>query len=811
VSGEDVRAVVGAVLIGLTGILLPAGPAAAASAPIYRFHIAAQPISKALEAFAAQANLSIAYPDDLARVRGNALDGRYSGQQALSRLLSGTGLDFTFVDGETVQVVHRPAAVAATPAQQSSALESVTVTGTKRPALLEELPNSAAVVNGDRLVAADILSTDQLMGALAAFSTTNLGPGRNKIFLRGLSDGSFSGRVQSMVGIYLDNTPINFSAPDPDIQLIDMERVEVLRGPQGTLYGSGSIGGIYRMVTRKPDPHVFGGWISFRGSTTEGGDQGASISGAVNVPLVEDRLAARIVGYRLRETGYIDDIRMHENNINGSDISGARGMLRWILSDRWTLDLSATFQRIEQHDSQYAVAEAGPYKRQNFVAQPYLDDLTVGSATLHAELDWASLTSSTSVVGREVDQQNDATLGVPRFVPLSGIPSPFLARRDIAVISHETRLVSPAYGSLRWLAGLFFLRNREIYDATLTVPGAAGLLNSPSDVVYSESRREVAVEAAAFGELEWYLSDSLSLTGGLRVSRNHTGVVSGASGPALSASSAVEALTSVNASRARTSVLPKAALSYRLDDDLTVYLRAEQGFRMGGINIVRGVAGDGEDANGFDPDRLWNFDLGVKSRWFDDRLQINAAIFYILWRDVQTEQLLANGLTYVTNAGTGRNVGIELEMVARPVDGLEISANLLFNEPELYNLNPALGLNPKEARLPGIADMTAGVDIAYNFPLTAGFEGRVAFAFAYTGHSRLLFDKTLSPIMGDYHVGNLMLSASRGGLTLGVSVDNLWNTAGNTFAFGNPFSLPFEHQTTPLRPRTFSLFARYAF
>ncbi len=794
----------------LTGIFLVGlcGQAAAAATP-RQFSIPAQPVGKALIAFAVQANISVSLPEELAvPIQGNAVTGRYLPRQALSRLLAGTGLEFEFVDDETARI-YRASRPAFPQASVLPVLESVTVTGTKRTVLLQDLPTSAAVVQGNALVQAGVVSTEELGGLVAAFTTTNLGPGRNKIFLRGLSDGSFNSRIQSIVGIYLDDTPVNFSAPDPDLQLIDIDRVEVLRGPQGSLYGSGSIGGIYRIVTNRPDLTDFGGWAAARGAVTQGGGAGHSVEGALNVPLVTDRLGLRVTGYAGQDGGYLDDTRLGEKNINGSNIAGGRLMLRWSASDRWTVDLAASFQNIDQDDSQYYAREAGPFMRASFVRQPYQDHIAIGSLTVHGDLGWADLTSSTSVIGRDVDTQYDATLSVPRFVPLQDIPSPFDMRRRIDMISHETRVVSSVLSPFRWLAGVFFLRNREHYDATLTVPGAGEVFSGqgfPSDTVYSEIRRETATEAALFGELEWSFTDVLALTLGARLVQNTTALQAGTGGIAGAP------LPVVDSRRRAVNVLPKAVVSYKAFSDILVYARAEEGFRMGGINInTPGEADEPTNGKGFDSDRLWTFDLGVKSGWLDGRLQANMAFFYVLWRDVQTEQLLPNGLTFVTNAGNGYNIGFELEVAARPIDDLEITANLLVNTPELGNLNLALGVSPNEARLPGVANITAGFSVSYGFPLGAGFKGRAGFNYAYTGHSLLLFDKSVSPVMGNYQYGNLVLSVSRGSVTAGVTIDNIWNTGGNSFAFGNPFSLPFEHQVTPLRPRTFGLFVHYDF
>ena len=773
----------------------------------------------ALIAFSDQANMSVSYSDvDIRTLRNSELIGQVEPEEALRRLLAGTGLGFRFVDAASVRIIRLPPVRAKAPEpekpQPQGMISEVTVTATKRSERLQDTATSAAVLPNPGLWQGGIADTAGLDSFIAGFSTTNLGPGRNKVFVRGLSDGLFVGRTQSAVGIYLDETPINFSAANPDLRLVDMEQIEVLRGPQGMLYGSGSIGGVYRMVTNKPDLAQTSGRIALAGSLTQGGQGNKSIDGMLNLPLVTDRIGLRLVGYFDGNGGYIDDIRLNDRNINASHVYGGRGMLRWEISDRWTLDLASTIQYIDQDDSQYSTTEAGPFKRDNYVGQPYGDRVIINTVTVGADLDWANLISSTSVIDRDISAQYDATLGVPRFVPLSGIASPFRTNRDIEMISHESRLTSAGGGAIRWLLGGFFLRTRETYDASLTVPGAGGIFAGtgfPSDRVYQESRNEGVTELALFGNLEWYLSDSFSVDIGARIFRNAFDVTSMVSGVAIGGQAAAQGR------RAQTDAVPKLVFSYRAADDLLIYLRAEEGYRTGGVNIdtpIMAVSleddGPASQVSVFRDDKLWNVEMGIKSEWLQGRLTLNAAGFFVNWKNIQTDQLLPTGLTYVTNAGNGRNLGGEIELAVKPWPDLEIMANLLVNSPHLTTINSALGLEPGD-ELPGIADLDAGAAVTYTFRLMDAFDGRIAFTYTYVGKSKLFFDENSTASMGGYQIGNLVVAITRGGLEFGISARNLWNSRGNSFAFGNPFSLPFQHQVTPVQPRTVGVFANYQF
>jgi len=311
-----------------------APPALAASPPSYEFRIAGKPLSEALIDFAVQSNLSIGGVSACAG-RTEGLNGRYTVEEGLRRLLDGANCRFRRVASDTVRILpmerieaapvtEGPAPPPPPPAPSEQVLQEVVVTATKRAAVVDQLPYAVSALGSEALKDAGAVDIDDVASQLASFSTTNLGPGRDKILLRGLSDGVFTGRTQSTVGVYLDNVPITYNAPDPDLHLGDLDTVEVLRGPQGTLYGGGTMSGIYRIVPRKPELDELSG--SFRGGVTStlGGGLSDQVEGAINAPLVKDRLAIRAMAYQDIEGGYIDDINLRQNQIDRSVRTGGR-------------------------------------------------------------------------------------------------------------------------------------------------------------------------------------------------------------------------------------------------------------------------------------------------------------------------------------------------------------------------------------------------------------------------------------------------------------------------------------------------------
>lgn len=323
------------------------------------FEIFSQPVSEALIAFALQGNLSIGLQEETAAaIVSPRVSGLYSASDGLRLLLSGTGLNFEFIDERTVRVYRDTATRAApnqtTPDQRPGspiqnvdrvAFEELLVTSTKRARDPQDVAVSVASVGAEQINAMGVRDTDGLVALVAGLSTTNQGPGRNKIFLRGQSDGPIAERTQSTVGIYIDESPLVYSDTNPDFRLVDVERIEVLRGPQGTLFGAGSLGGTFRIITNKPDPTETLGEISVSGAVTNSGTPSYTADGMINIPLSEGRSAVRLAAFYDTFGGFIDDIRLNEDDINKAEILGGRMTYATDIRDSWSAILTGNAQK----------------------------------------------------------------------------------------------------------------------------------------------------------------------------------------------------------------------------------------------------------------------------------------------------------------------------------------------------------------------------------------------------------------------------------------------------------------------------------
>ncbi|HEY0437110.1 MAG TPA: TonB-dependent receptor, partial [Phenylobacterium sp.] len=643
-------------------------------------------------------------------------------------------------------------------------------------------------------------SFDEVAGQMVSVAVTNLGSGRNKIFVRGLSDGAFTGKTQSTVGLYLDDVPITYNAPDPDLRLVDVDRVEVLRGPQGTLYGSGSIGGIVRIVTARPDPQGADGEVSAEAMATQHGDLSDAFEGMANLPLAHGRAAVRAVAYSDQRGGYVDNPLLRLRDVNSSRRWGGRLAGLAELPQDWTLEAGLARQSIHTADSQYTQGPDGPLTRDARVREPHVNDFSEVSLEAAHSGAGADLKVSTAFIDHELETRYDAT-GAFRAAGGSTTGGAFDEDKRIRLWVTEGLMTSKGPGRLRWLAGAFASYAGEMDAAALT--GVRPPV--PSRSIYR--RRDRLSEAAVYGELTYDVTPRLSATLGARVFAtrvsSHAGAFSLAQAP----------LAPMRGRLTDQGVAPKVRVSYAVTPDAVVYLQVQEGYRAGGFNIPAAAGGGAAPERAparFRPDHLWNYELGAAAPLFDGALLLRGAVFHADWRGLQTDQRLATGLPFTVNIGDGSNTGVEAEAVWRPDEHLQVRANVLVEDPQITraaNVFPAR----RDIGLPGVPFNMGAGSVRYRWPLTAALDAELTGQLSYVGRSYLTFDGGTGNRMGGYGSGRIGAALSGHGWRVSAYVDNVADARGNTFAFGNPFSRARASQATPQRPRTlgFALARRF--
>ncbi|MGH6695854.1 TonB-dependent receptor domain-containing protein [Sphingopyxis sp.] len=766
------------------------GLAATDPAHARSFDIPPGPLGEVAARLGAQAGITIAVPDpDIAARRSPGVRGDFPVREALDRALQGTGAEAIFYDRTTVRLVRgravpkrpprpKPAPPKA-PAVQVDPTDIV-VTASKQNVPLDSFPGSAKIVglDSDWLARSAPGGTAAITAVLPTLNATNLGRGRNKIYVRGIADSSFNGPTQATVGQYLGDVRLSYNAPDPDLNLYDLDRVEVLAGPQGTLYGAGSIGGIVRLVPNGPDSSSAFASASVGVSATRFGGVGGDVAAMVNLPLAQGRMGLRVVAYGAREAGYIDDPGRKRRDINSGHNFGQR--LIWRIDDvaGWTVDVGGVNQRIRSDDGQYLLRGEPPLERRNSLSQPFRNEYHLAYVTARRPMGRGELVSTSSVARQDLSTVFDAT-----GTGAAAAPRRFEEQNDFTFWSHETRL-SGGGAKTPWVAGLAAIHNVSRVSRWLGPPDA------PEQIAGVRNRQ---LELSLFGQATLPVTRSLHLTMGGRLSMGRGAgrlVGDGSDGPE-------------ETSKRRAQFAATVALDWRLSPSLSIYSHYQEGFRAGGFAVA--PAGSATGGQEFRSDELGQVELGV--RWRDrdrDRLSLRAALFAVDWNNVQADLVDEGGLPYTANIGNGRIYGLDGEIQWRATPSLTLTAAAFLNQSFLYDVPPEFG-EPNKNTLPNIPDDGLRLGVAWRTRLARNASLTVDASFRGFGKSNLGVGRLLDVSQGNYGVVGIgaRLGFPRFGLSLDIS--NLRDTRANSFAFGNPFGLAGRNQITPVRPRTIRL------
>ena len=771
-------------------------------------------LEDAIRELSRQTGASIGFRDPgFAELRVRPVRGRFTAGQALERMLADSGVRARRVAPAAYLIERLPKraprrvapAPPPSPAPAAPELEpqEIVVTGTKRDVPLSAYPGGVQIIDGDRLTAADGLrGTGAIEARVASVVSTHLGPGRNKLFIRGIADSSFVGPTQATVGQYWGNSRITYSAPDPSLKLYDVRSVEVLEGPQGTLYGAGSLGGVVRVVPQAPDLTSFGGSAWAGAQAIQHGQPGVDGGAVLNLPLIEDRLALRALAFGSIEGGYIDDHGRGLEDVNEVRTVGGRAALRFEPGDDWTIDVNGVGQRIDGADGQYAERGGDGLSRSSTIAQPYenefwLVDLVVrkqwGSLELTSSLGYARQYAFEEFEGAELVDPAD-----PALMPeASASPAAYSQTNRIQMITAETRLARRGPDGTGWLVGVSLLHNEARANRRMAAPDVRSSLTGV--------RNEVD-EATLYGEGTVAPIDRLTLTFGGRLT--HSRLTGDAEDVA--ALSAFRYDPGARADREETRLLPSAALAWRSSDELTLFARYQQGFRPGGIAVRR------DFIQRFTGDRVATTEVGA--RYSDTGFDLSLSGSWSVWSDIQADLIDGFGFPTTANVGDGRVLSVGVASRWRPVPGLEIDAALYLNDSKVTDrmvvtLPASTGLDLPDRtldldnfeRLPNIADATGRIGITYATPLSGNLGLDVSSFARYVGKSTLGVGPILGQLQGDYVDTGLevRIGTQRRGISL--SLTNLLDARGNRFALGSPFQIRDRNQITPLQPRSIRL------
>jgi iron complex outermembrane recepter protein len=596
--------------------------------------------------------------------------------------------------------------------------------------------------------------------------------------------------------------------------LFDLERFEVLRGPQGTLYGSGSMGGTVRVLFNKPT-NEYQTQAHAAVETMAEGATGYEADGMINMPF-GDQLAARVVAYHHEHGGYIDNLRLGIDDINDEEASGGRVLLRYQPNEKLTVDLAAHVQR---EDAAVSVWEhtVGEYQSRTATQLPVKDDFELYNLTLKWDLGFATLTGVGSFFERDLLVTIDGTRFLQGILPQLPPPlrPPFVESvlhqpQDIEDRSYELRLGSNGSGPLAWTLGAYF-EQRDAFTSSQHVKTdpITGLRVVPTVFAFHRDIRDVLEQRAVFGELSYDIMPALTLTLGGRYFDYDKEVT----GRMLVPFAPFGFLTTTGPTTSRSDedgFVSKVGLAYRFGEHVLAYAQVNQGFRPGGVNQVPGLD---QTLAPYEADSTWNYELGLKSRWFDEQLQLNLAAFRIDWDDMQVTGVSRTNaaVRFIANAGAARIDGIELEATAAPLAGLQIALSGAYLDARLRENQSNADLTApglKDDRIPNVPEYSAALALEYGRPLGAALHGSMRTDVTYVGETTSEFRPTSAFFerIDAYTLTNVRLRLADDDATwnLDLYVDNLFDE----LAIGRVLSSPFGFDLTlSSPPRTIGIAA----
>jgi iron complex outermembrane recepter protein len=679
---------------------------------------------------------------------------------------------------------------------QPLALEAITVTARLREEALVDVPFSIAAPSDNTLRLRGVDNIEAVAANVAGFSVQNLGPGQSQVAMRGASSGQIArdqAGVKEQVGAYLDDSPVSLSLFTPDLDLFDVSRIEVLRGPQGTLFGAGSMAGTVRYISNQPELGTSAVFGEVGGHWVGGGSPGSTARLGYNVPL-GDRAALRFVGYSNRQGGWMDAVQPDftvNQDVNGSDRAGIRAALRFEANPRLTLTPRVVYQRFKADGWNRIDAFnilANPWtttrppvtlgEREQFtqIAEPVTDEFLLADLNLQYNLGRMTLSSITGYTDRDILVIRDATALTGSVTGGSfgasddvyTLDSPLRDATTSKVFTQELRLAGGT-DQLRWVVGGFYSNNQRDYAQSLLVVGSDSLIAAEDppiicptgcapgwtqgtrgarvDELYYSTLSYDMKQSALFGEATYAVSDQLSLTAGLRYynfTEDRLLVFDGI----FAVSQGDTGTTDANG------VAPRFMLSYKPSENLTLNAQASRGFRLGGINDpLNQPLCSAADSTTFSPlagswkdETAWNYEVGAKSQLAGGRASLNLSAFYMDIRDLQLTVTAGScSSRLILNADKARALGAEVELTASPNENLDVSVSVGLNNAKLassfLDVNDSVIAGIADGnRLPSVPQIQASAAGTYGWPIAPGSRAFVSASWQHVGSRFTLID-----------------------------------------------------------------------
>jgi outer membrane receptor protein involved in Fe transport len=731
--------------------------------------------------------------------------------------------------------------------QQSASGGEIVVTAQKRVEALSDVAQSVSVVGGETLERQQADNLQDYLALVPGLSLTGETRGVSRISLRGINTGG----VAATVGVYVDDVPFGSSSGlangailAGDFDTFDVARIEVLRGPQGTLYGASSLGGVLRFVTNAPNPERFEGKAQVSLEDVAHGGLGYSGTAVVNVPL-SSKIAFRASGFYRKDSGFVDSIGNNpvtslidptdviipgsrvDKDINELKSYGGRASLLFNATDNFSVRLGAIFQNTNSANSDYVEVNPvtldqlyGGLVQSRYLEEPTKIKYRIYSAVADWDFGFANLTSSTSYGKFSEHLKRDWTLvtgltgpGMPLGPVVDlvyGTGNPRLSALLDQTTStnkfvQEFRLASPDNDRFEWLLGAFYTHEKSGIDPQniLAVDAISGEPISDIPLLVEIFLRSKYREYAAFANGTYHVTPKFDVTFGGRISKNKQSAEQRLTGDLLGG--AVIAFEGLKSSESvfTYSVAPR----YELTENTSIYARVASGYRPGGPNVL--PPGAPAPAT-YDADRLTSYETGIKADWFQRRLSLDLAAFYLDWKDIQLFAQV-NGVGINANGGTAVSKGFEFTLTGRPIDGLSLSLNGAYTDAHLTkDTDPAVGGFDGDP-LPYVPDWSFGFNADYEWPITDTLNAFVGSSISYVSDRTPDFGTRNADgelvHLDSYETVDLRAGVETGRWIVQAYVRNLFDTQGITgIVTLDPGTFPNDAGAIGItRPRTVGL------
>jgi iron complex outermembrane receptor protein len=734
----------------------------------------------------------------------------------IRRVLAGS-TTILFASLATAQSTQ-PAAVGAT---SNSELEEVIVTATRRSESIQNVPSQVTALTSSTLDEIHARDLNDFAGFVPGLSFSSTGPSTNLLVVRGITTGS---QLSSATGVYLDDIPLGASTSNGvgyqslNVNTFDLNRVEVLNGPQGTLYGATSLGGTVRYIANAPELKDFDVEVGAQVSSTEHGGIDHAYTAMLNMPIA-DIAAVRIDGYQVYDSGYAKDPVNGRDNQGWARSEGGRVAVLLQPTDELEITLRASTQHIPSESANVSFRDPvtrqpiyGTYDQDYPTFQPSNYSLTLYSATLSYDMPWAKLSSITGLQTNNGTSYTDNSLIYDAALAAFGAggdPWSLYVNTTTKKFTQEFRLASHESEHFQWLAGAF-LSNEKTFETVdlfdYSTPAGTFFGLSPFTSFLPSTYREYA----AYADGTIFFTKQFELGLGLRYSRQKQAYDETVSGLLATGSAAV--LTPPVATSDQSVMTYLFNPKFHITDDVMVYGRAASGFRPGGPNFV---LSPGLGNPTFAPDRLWSYELGEKSSFLDKRATLNFDVYDILWKDIQVT-VSNGGVNQLENAGTARVTGAELAFNYRVLSALTLGGSAAYTNARLTSTAPVIGVASVGDRLPLSPRFNFALMGTYDVDLVEGYTGSINVTDRWIGERNAGFGTAISPQyqLDSYNITDLNFSVRAPyHLEYGLFVRNVFDKAGEVSAsvLADEYNPASPVPVVLTQPRTVGLSVNYKY